>query len=73
MVRFQLQDIRCSKTNAVATHGLSRVSKSSAAFKLDVSQDAMKEEMKTLQSIAEHHMLDELHETTSRMLSMLYS
>lgn len=70
MVRFQLQDIRCSKTNAVATHGLSRVSKSSAAFKLDVSQDVMREEIKILQSIAEHHVLEDLQETTHHMLRL---
>ena len=34
MMRYQLQDIRCSKTNVVATHSLARVSKSSAEFKL---------------------------------------
>ena len=70
MMRYQLQDIRCSKTNAVATHGLARVSKSSSPFKLDISQEDMQIEIKTLQSIAEHHLLEELQETTSHMLSL---
>ncbi|CAJ1945696.1 unnamed protein product [Cylindrotheca closterium] len=70
MMRYQLQDIRCSKTNAVATHGLARVSKSSAPFKLDISQEVMRTEIRTLQWIAEHHLLEELQETTSHMLSL---
>ncbi|KAL3942259.1 MAG: hypothetical protein SGBAC_003529 [Bacillariaceae sp.] len=70
MMRYQLQDIRCSKTNAVATHGLARVSKSSSPFKLDISQEAMRIEIKTLHSIAEHHLLEELQDTTCHMLSL---
>jgi DNA polymerase epsilon subunit 1 len=38
MMRYQLQDIRCSKTNRVATHALARVSKCAAEFRLDISQ-----------------------------------
>ena len=70
-MRYQLQDIRCSKTNAVATHSLARVSKSSSPFKLDVSQEAMRMEVKTLQTLAERHELEELEDTTSHIMSLI--
>lgn len=68
MMRFQLQDIRCSKTNIVATHSLARVSKCSAEFKLDVSQEKARNELETLQKLAEYHELESLHQITKAML-----
>ena len=67
-MRYQLQDIRCSKTNIVATHSLARVSKCSAEFKLDVSQEKARSELETLQKLAEYHELESLDQITKSML-----
>jgi DNA polymerase epsilon subunit 1 len=69
MMRYQLQDIRCSKTNVVATHSLARVSQCSAEFKLDIPQHDARGEIETLQDLAEYHELEELHETTTSILN----
>ena len=69
MMRYQLQDIRCSKTNVVATHSLARVSKSSAEFKLDVPQHKAKDELETLQKLAEYHELESLNQITHAMIN----
>ena len=67
-MRYQLQDIRCSKTNIVATHSLARVSKFPAEFKLDVSQEKARSELETLQKLAEYHELESLDQITKSML-----
>jgi DNA polymerase epsilon subunit 1 len=67
-MRYQLQDIRCSKTNRVATSSLARVSECAAGFKLDVSHQEAQSEIEILQHLAEHHELEELMEMTTGML-----
>eukprot|EP00980_Cylindrotheca_fusiformis_P026150 scaffold15472_cov117-Cylindrotheca_fusiformis.AAC.14 len=68
MLRYQLQDIRCSKTNIVATHSLARVSKCSAEFKLDIPQKEARGEIETLKGLAAIHDLEELNEATQSIL-----
>jgi DNA polymerase epsilon subunit 1 len=67
-MRYQLQDIRCSKTNRVATSSLARVSECAAGFKLDVSHQKARSEIEILQHLAEDHELEELMEMTTGML-----
>ena len=67
-MRYQMQDIRCSKTNRVATQCLARVSKCAAELKLDISQKEARAEINILQNLAKFHELEELHETTDGML-----
>ena len=67
-MRYQMQDMRCSKTNRVATHFLQQVSKCAAEFKLDIEQEEARKEMKTLQGIARYHELEELHEVVEGIL-----
>jgi DNA polymerase epsilon subunit 1 len=69
VMRYQLQDLRCSKTNSVATHSLAQVSKVAAVFKLDLPQDVTRSEIEILQDLAEYHELDELRETTHGLLT----
>ena len=69
MMRYQMQDIRCSMTSRVATHTLARVSTSGADFKLDISPESAESELRTLSDLAHHHELDELYEITRGMLS----
>jgi DNA polymerase epsilon subunit 1 len=68
MVRYQLQDIRCSKTNRVATRILAPVSECSAPFKLDIPQAEAQAELQTLQQLAEYHELENLQNTTKGIL-----
>jgi DNA polymerase epsilon subunit 1 len=68
VMRYQLQDIRCSKTNRVATHALARVSECSAEFKLDIPKKEAQSELQTLHHLAEYHELEELKETTQGIL-----
>ena len=69
MMKYQLQDLRCSKTNRVATHSLVPVSDVAAELKLDISQEVTRTEIETLQDLAKHHELDDLLLTTQGMLS----
>ena len=69
LVRYQLQDIRCSKTKRVATRILAPVSDCSAPFELDIAQTKAKAELETLQQLAEYHELDELQRTTRGILN----
>jgi DNA polymerase epsilon subunit 1 len=69
MVRYVLQDVRCAKTNRVATRALSPLSECSAGLKLDIQPNDAENEMRLLQSLAEFHELDTLKETVSGLLS----
>ena len=68
MVRYQLQDIRCSKTNRVATQLLAQTSECSAEFKLDISENEAESELTKLHQLAEYHQLEDLKDTTSGIL-----
>jgi DNA polymerase epsilon subunit 1 len=69
MMRYQMQDIRCSKTSRVAVNSLSRVSACGADFKLDISPESAVSELRTLGDLARHHELDELYQVTRGILS----
>ena len=68
MLRYQLQDLRCTKTNRVATLLLAQVSETSADWKLDMSPEQGRSEIETLFRLAKYHQLDELEWTTQGML-----
>ncbi len=69
MMRYQMQDIRCSKTNRVSTSCLSRVSACGADFKLDIAPKTIVSEVRTICDLARRHELDELLEVTAGILS----
>jgi len=69
MMRYQMQDIRCSKTNRVATHTLSRVSACGADFQLDISPESVESELQTLLDLSRNHELGELYQVTRGILS----
>jgi len=68
-VRYQLQDVRCTKTNRVATRTLAPLSDCSAGLKLDISPKDATSEMRLLLSLAEFHELESLRDVASGMLS----
>eukprot|EP00536_Pseudo-nitzschia_multiseries_P014500 jgi/Psemu1/298741/fgenesh1_pm.714_\ len=68
MLRYQLQDLRCTKTNRVSTRSLARVSQCSADWKLDISSEQGRSGIEILYRLAKYHQLEELEWTTQGML-----
>lgn len=68
MLRYQLQDLRCSKTNRVSTRSLARVSQCSADWQLDISPEKGRSDIEILFRLAKYHELDELEWVTRGML-----
>jgi DNA polymerase epsilon subunit 1 len=71
MIRYQLQDLRCVKTNRVATRALSKQSDCSANLKLDITRDQALSQIRILHDIATQHELDCLQETTGNLLGKI--
>lgn len=69
MVRYVLQDVRCSKTHKVNTRVLSALSDCSATLQLDISGSQVSKELKLLQSLAKHHQLEDLERAVTGMMS----
>ena len=69
MMRYQMQDVRCSKTNRVATSTLLRVSSCGADFRLDITPESAASELNTLHDLARQHELEELLGVTTGILS----
>jgi DNA polymerase epsilon subunit 1 len=68
MLRYQLQDLRCTKTNRVSTRTLARVSQCSADWQPDISPEQGRSEIEILFRLAKYHQLDELEWITQGML-----
>ena len=60
MLRYQLQDIRDTKTARVVTRCLPKLSECTTGIKLDTSPEKQKQELKLLQSLSEYHQLESL-------------
>lgn len=67
-VRYVLQDVRCTKTNRVASRALAPLSDCSAGLKLDISRESTEKELRLLHGLSELHGLDTLYETISGMM-----
>ena len=66
---YQLQDLRCSKTNRASTKMMSKKSGCSTHFKVDLTKSKILSQVRILDHIAEHHELSWLHETTQALLN----
>jgi DNA polymerase epsilon subunit 1 len=69
IVRYALQDVRCVKTNRVATRSLVPLSDCGASLKLDTSKDKAVRELQLLRSLASFHDLEFLQETLDFILA----
>ena len=67
-VQFQLQDLRCTKTNSVARGYLRRESECSAPWKADIPKDSFVKRLKILRNLAKFHELECLLETCVGLL-----
>jgi len=68
-IRYQLQDLRCSKTQVLSTRALSRLSIYAENLKTDVSRDDVFHELRILRNLAEYYRLEWLYETCDRFLN----
>lgn len=66
---YQVQDVRCSKSNLVSTRTLCRVSTWGADFRLDVSQKEITSEIRTLRDLAQYHELEGLLDVADGVLA----
>ena len=67
-IRYVLQDVRCTKTNRVASRALAPLSDCSASLKLDISRGDVEDELHLLHSLSKLHDLETLQETIDGML-----
>lgn len=67
IVRYQLQDLRCIKTNRVATRVMAKQSDCSANLKLDIPRSQALAQVQLLHDIATDHDLEWLQETTGSL------
>ena len=67
--KYQLQDLRCSKTQSVAIRPLAKQSECSASYKLDIPKKDLHSQIEILKNLAEYHELNYLLETTTGLLS----
>jgi len=65
---YQLQDLRCSKTQRVALRALGRQSKCSADLKLDITREHFASRLSILRNLAKYHQLDWLLETVNGLM-----
>jgi DNA polymerase epsilon subunit 1 len=68
-VRYQLQDLRCTKTQQVAVRAMARTSECSAALTLDISRRTFYGQIIILRNLANYYNLEWLSETTDGVLS----
>ncbi|KAL3782437.1 hypothetical protein HJC23_006010 [Cyclotella cryptica] len=67
--RYQLQDLRCTKTQQVAVKAMSRTSECSAALKLDIPRSDFLGQITILRNLANFYKLDWLLETAESVLN----
>ena len=70
-IRYQLQDLRCTKTERVSTRILSRQSETSQKLKLDISRKEVASQLRILHNLAQHYELEWLLETAANLLQTL--
>jgi len=69
VIRYQLQDHRCGKTERIATRLLAKHSAASANWTLDTPREEIEDTLRLLQHIATEHDLEWLRETTVGLLT----
>ncbi|KAL7564782.1 hypothetical protein ACA910_021045 [Epithemia clementina (nom. ined.)] len=68
LVRYQVQDLRCSKTNRIPPRSLVFLSDCAAPLKTDISRASIEAEIRLLLGLAETHGLEYLSEAASEIL-----
>ena len=68
-IRYQLQDLRCTKTQQVAIRAMARTSDNSCPLKLDIPRSEFYSQITILRNLAEYYELEWLSETTDGVLN----
>ena len=68
-VRYQLQDLRCVKTQQVSVRAMARTSENSSPLKLDIPRSEFCGQITILNDLAEYYGLEWLSETTKGVLT----
>ncbi len=68
-IQYQIQDLRCTKTQSVAKTCMSKQSSCSVPFKLEIPHKDIQLQLETLRNLAEFYSLDWLLETTTSLLN----
>ena len=69
VIRYQLQDLRCTKTQQVAVTNMSSTSERAEPFKLDIPRPEFLGQITILRNLANYYGLDWLLETTNCVLN----
>jgi DNA polymerase epsilon subunit 1 len=69
VIRYQLQDLRCTKTQQVAVTNMASTSERAEPFKLDISRSEFLGQVTILHNLANFYGLDWLLETTDGVLN----
>ena len=69
-MRYQLQDLRCTKTQQVAVRAMARTSNRTEALKLDIPRDEFCGQITILRNLADYYGLEWLFETTNGVLQV---
>ena len=70
-LRYQMQDLRCTRSGRVSTRILSMQSDTSQKLKLDISRDEVLSQLQILHNLAVHYDLEWLQETTGGLLQTI--
>mmetsp|Transcript_13585 Transcript_13585/g.18994 ORF Transcript_13585/g.18994 Transcript_13585/m.18994 type:complete len:851 (+) Transcript_13585:39-2591(+) len=70
-IRYQLQDIRCTKSGGVATKIMAKQSECAAPLQLDIPRNEAFSQFRIIDNLAEFHNLEWLHETTQNLLKQM--
>jgi DNA polymerase epsilon subunit 1 len=73
LARFQLQDVRCVRSNRVITRALNPNAETTSGMKLDISPSDALRDVRLLGSLAEFYSLQQLRGTTEGILSSFNS
>ena len=68
-IRYQLQDLRCVKTQQVAVRAMARTSDNSSPLKLDIPRSEFHGQITILRNLAGYYSLEWLQETTDGVLN----
>jgi len=66
--RYQIQDLRCTKTEKVATRAMTKLSECSAPLKLDIPRRELLSQVYTLRNLAKYYDLEWLLESANSVL-----
>ena len=69
VVRYQLQDLRCAKTNRIPSRSLVALSECAAPLQTDISRESVEAKLRLLWDMAQSHELESLRDLAEEVLT----